>query len=110
MLQTSVEIVNPGGTGSPAFVISARPDPLPPSRSFIVAIAVGLPGPEKIDILRSRLLEGLAFELPFRATDFFDILDSPSVDMVRGSGFSRMCVVSAGPFLRSDLGNVAAGL
>ena len=30
----SVEIVNPGGTGSPSFTISARFAPLPPSRSF----------------------------------------------------------------------------
>ena len=30
----SVEIVNPGGTGSPSFTISARLAPLPPSRSF----------------------------------------------------------------------------
>src|SRR5262245_37347398 len=30
-LQASVVIVNPGGTGTPARVISARPEPLPPS-------------------------------------------------------------------------------
>ena len=30
----SVEIVNPGGTGSPSFTISARFAPFPPSRSF----------------------------------------------------------------------------
>ena len=30
----SVEIVNPGGTGSPILTISARLAPLPPSRSF----------------------------------------------------------------------------
>ena len=28
-------MVNPGGTGSPARVISASPAPFPPSRSFI---------------------------------------------------------------------------
>ncbi len=33
-LHASVEIVNPGGTGSPRFVISARLAPLPPSRYF----------------------------------------------------------------------------
>src|SRR5206468_8967961 len=43
MLQTSVEMVNPGGTGRPAFVISASPDPLPPSRSFIVRLPSALP-------------------------------------------------------------------
>jgi hypothetical protein len=33
-LQASVEIVNPGGTGNPRFVISARFAPLPPSKNF----------------------------------------------------------------------------
>ncbi len=32
--QASVLIVNPGGTGNPRFVISARFAPLPPRRSF----------------------------------------------------------------------------
>ena len=36
--QASVWIVNPGGTGSPALVISARPAPLPPSTSFILPL------------------------------------------------------------------------
>ncbi len=47
MLQTSVEMVKPGGTGSPALVISARPAPLPPSRSFIVRLPSALPLPKK---------------------------------------------------------------
>src|SRR5438128_10170235 len=47
MLQTSVEIVNPGGTGNPALVISARPAPLPPSRSFISRLPSALPLPKK---------------------------------------------------------------
>src|SRR5713101_5877812 len=47
MLQTSVEIVNPGGTGRPALVISARPDPLPPSRSFMFRLPSALPLPKK---------------------------------------------------------------
>src|SRR5437762_9744707 len=47
MLQTSVEMVKPGGTGRPAFVISARPDPLPPSKSFIVRLPSALPLPKK---------------------------------------------------------------
>src|SRR5205809_944896 len=29
-------MVNPGGTGNPALVISAKPEPLPPSTSFIL--------------------------------------------------------------------------
>ncbi len=33
--QASVVMVNPGGTGSLRFVISARLAPLPPSRSFM---------------------------------------------------------------------------
>ena len=33
--QASVVIVNPGGTGSPMVVISARLAPLPPRRSFM---------------------------------------------------------------------------
>ena len=32
--QASVVMVNPGGTGNPSLVISARFAPLPPSRSF----------------------------------------------------------------------------
>src|SRR5262245_25297913 len=47
MLQTSVEIVNPGGTGSPAFVISAKPEPLPPSKSFMLRLPSALPLPKK---------------------------------------------------------------
>src|SRR5262245_16560216 len=47
MLQTSVEIVNPGGTGRPALVISARPEPLPPSRSFMLRLPSALPFPKK---------------------------------------------------------------
>src|SRR3990170_561306 len=47
MVQTSVEIVKPGGTGRPALVISARPEPLPPSRSFIVRLPSALPLPKK---------------------------------------------------------------
>src|SRR6266849_8041993 len=35
MLQTSVEMVKPGGTGRPARHISASPAPLPPRMSFI---------------------------------------------------------------------------
>src|SRR5690242_4509014 len=34
-------MVKPGGTGSPAFVISDSPAPLPPSRSFILPLPSG---------------------------------------------------------------------
>src|SRR5262245_52431148 len=47
MVHTSVEMVNPGGTGRPAFVISARPEPLPPKVSFIVRSPSALPLPKK---------------------------------------------------------------
>src|SRR5512136_1948631 len=43
MLQAAVEIVKPGGTGRPALVISARPEPFPPSTSFIVRSPSALP-------------------------------------------------------------------
>ena len=52
MLQTSVEIVNPGGTGRPALVISARPEPLPPSRSFMCRLPSALPPPKKYTCFR----------------------------------------------------------
>jgi hypothetical protein len=42
-LHASVVIVNPGGTGSPAFVISATPAPLPPSSARIPALPSPLP-------------------------------------------------------------------
>ena len=40
-------IVNPGGTGKPALVISARPAPLPPRTSFIRPLPSALPSPKK---------------------------------------------------------------
>ena len=40
-------IVNPGGTGSPALVISARPAPLPPSSERIEALPSALPAPNR---------------------------------------------------------------
>src|SRR3979411_1330196 len=40
-------MVKPGGTGSAAFVISARPAPLPPSSSFILPLPSALPAPKK---------------------------------------------------------------
>src|SRR5215467_11047107 len=40
-------MVNPGGTGSPALVISARPAPLPPSTSFILPLPSALPPPNE---------------------------------------------------------------
>ena len=46
MLQTSVEMVNPGGTGTPARLISARPAPLPPRVSFIFPSPSAVPPPK----------------------------------------------------------------
>src|SRR5882762_7481561 len=45
--QASVWIVKPGGTGSPALVISARPAPLPPRTSFIFPLPSALPPPKE---------------------------------------------------------------
>src|SRR5258708_20355823 len=45
--QASVWIVKPGGTGRPAFVISASPAPLPPRTSFIFPLPSALPPPKK---------------------------------------------------------------
>ena len=42
-LHASVVIVKPGGTGSPAFVISAMPAPLPPRSERIFALPSALP-------------------------------------------------------------------
>ena len=44
-VHTSVEIVNPGGTGKPSPAISARLAPLPPSRFFILALPSARPPP-----------------------------------------------------------------
>ena len=46
-VHTSVVRVNPGGTGMPRRLISARPAPLPPSRSFMVASPSAFPEPKK---------------------------------------------------------------
>src|SRR5271170_5273341 len=45
--QASVWMVNPGGTGRLALVISARPAPLPPSSAFILPLPSALPPPKK---------------------------------------------------------------
>ncbi len=55
--QASVEIVKPGGTGSPSEVISARPAPLPPSMSRRVGSPSALPSPnEKTSFMAARTL------------------------------------------------------
>jgi hypothetical protein len=40
-------IVNPGGTGTPRFVISARFAPLPPRTAFISLVPSARPSPKK---------------------------------------------------------------
>src|SRR3954454_23675270 len=72
MLQTSVETVNPGGTGNPALVISARPDPLPPSRSFMWRLPSAFPDPKKYTYFLA-LPVGCGFSGVFRAAGFFGI-------------------------------------
>ena len=42
VVQTSVVMVKPGGTGRPRLAISARPAPLPPSRLRMLGRALGL--------------------------------------------------------------------
>src|ERR1035438_9933757 len=49
--QASVWMVNPGGTGKPAFVISARPAPLPPRTSFMRPLPSAEPPPKKYTYL-----------------------------------------------------------
>src|SRR6185437_1981618 len=44
-------MVNPGGTGRPALVISASPAPLPPSTSFILPSPSALPPPNEYTYL-----------------------------------------------------------
>ena len=46
-VHVSVVTVNPGGTGTPAFVISASPAPLPPRTSRMVPVPSALPSPKK---------------------------------------------------------------
>src|SRR5262245_66220053 len=70
MLQTSVEIVNPGGTRRPALVISASPDPLPPSRSFMCRLPSALPRPKEYTCLP--LLEPGGRDLGFAVRRLLD--------------------------------------
>src|SRR6188768_2609776 len=81
MVQTSVEIVKPGGTGRPALVISARPDPLPPSTSFMWRLPSAFPFPKKYTYFLPRVAVAFfagAF-VPGFAVGFFAIrCPSPS--------------------------------
>src|SRR3954454_24198418 len=79
MLQTSVEIVKPGGTGRPALVISARPEPLPPSRSFMFRLPSAFPEPKKYTYFPD--LEPGAADLALACAFFF------------GAGFFDMSVL-----------------
>src|ERR1043165_275152 len=61
-MQAEQAIVNPGGTGTPRFVISARFAPLPPSVAFMSLEPSARPPPKKYtDFIWSR------FERPFVA-------------------------------------------
>ena len=53
MLQTSVEMVKPGGTGRPALVISARPEPFAAEQVLHVRLPSALPLPKKYTYLRA---------------------------------------------------------
>ncbi len=112
MLQTSVVIVSPGGTGRPALVISARPEPMPPSRSFIVRSPSGacLP-PKRYDVgLRlaavlaaAGFLAGLAFLAAL--ADF--VLAAPGFTLGRADRFEAAALfdVAARFFDIYDSGN-----
>jgi hypothetical protein len=79
MLHTPVEIVNPGGTGRPAFVISAKPDPLPPRTSFIVRSPSAFRFPKKYTYLAAFPL------LPGRATALTALTSARATDALRGA-------------------------
>src|SRR5205823_14426603 len=91
MLQTSVEMVNPGGTGRPALVISARPAPLPPRRSFMVRLPSAFPFAKKYTYFRDLgfgirdLAVGIRDLLPVRALGRFAIQLTPSNNAPRNS-------------------------
>jgi hypothetical protein len=53
-------MVNPGGTGAPRFVISARFAPLPPSSRFMSRVPSALPSPKK----KTDCVTGRASALP----------------------------------------------
>src|SRR5688500_12140527 len=72
-MHASVEIVNPGGTGRPALVISARPEPFPPSTSFIVRSPSALPLPKKYTYLRASVFFDLALVFLDLALVFLDL-------------------------------------
>src|SRR5438128_5737422 len=106
MLQTSVEIVNPGGTGNPALVISARPAPLPPSRSFISRLPSALPLPKKYTyfprLFRAARtgVRALVFEVPtfdgftavFIGIEFSRALGSQNRNVCQlGDSVSQLC-------------------
>src|SRR4029453_15409979 len=54
-------MVNPGGTGRPALVISASPEPLPPSVSFIVRLPSAFPLPKKYTYFELFVVRGADF-------------------------------------------------
>src|SRR5207342_1788842 len=109
MLQTSVEIVNPGGTGRPALVISARPEPLPPSRSFMFRLPSAFPPPKKYTCFRD-----LGFgvrDLPAGrfALAFFAIQRSGIKSFVVGKRITRSADLPPSLKLRRDHRSVGEG-
>src|SRR4051812_22811276 len=69
MVQTAVEMVKPGGTGRPALVISARPEPFPPRRSFMLRLPSAFPFPKKYTYLVEAEDRDLRFTGDFFAMD-----------------------------------------
>src|SRR6266849_1750579 len=76
-------MVNPGGTGNPALVISARPAPLPPRSSFILPLPSAVPPPKEY----TYLVALLALGLPLLPGDWISV--SGSVDVAIMSPLSQ---------------------
>src|SRR5216684_3416666 len=104
MLQTAVEMVNPGGTGRPALVISASPAPFPPKSSFMVRLPSALPLPKK------NTWRAAAALLVDVDDDLFEVVDDFLAAGLDGPGFERaffdMSALLNGCILRRNLGNI----
>src|SRR5258708_2614720 len=75
-------MVNPGGTGNPALVISASPAPLPPRSSFILPLPSALPPPKEKTYLVALFLLGL----PLLPEDWISVSGSVEVAIMSPLG------------------------
>src|SRR6266536_3551376 len=102
-LHASVVIVNPGGTGRPRRVISARFAPLPPSRSFMLV----LPSEKSHTHLRAFVRVVAVFRADFRVV-FAGLLRRmvfAGTSITLPGGLARHLVTNARGFVWT-LGNV----